>query len=248
MRVPRYGIKGKEVVITMNKKTRSFILVYGIVFLVCLLAFLIIPFHKNAASWIVFAFSLISIAAGCGISLFAFRGEKTLVSKVYGFPVFRIGLIYVILQLAFSLIICIVAAFVDVPYWIALLGSILFAAVAGIGVIATNTTREHMEKMDTETETSTRTIKTFRVDLSALVDRCQDPTVKKELEKLSEAFQYSDPVSSPETEAIELELNQKLDQLRGMSGTAATEDFLAQIREISNTLAHRNRVCKMSKR
>ena len=104
----------------MNKKTRSFILVYGIVFLVCLLAFLIIPFQKNAASWIVFAFSLISIAAGCGISLFAFRGEQALVSKVYGFPVFRIGLIYMILQLVFSLIICIVAAFVDVPYWIAL--------------------------------------------------------------------------------------------------------------------------------
>ena len=234
--------------IKLNKKSISMIAVYAIILVVYILVFCLIPFPKIAASYISFAFTIVSILASLGITAVAFKDDDALVSKIYGFPVFRIGYIYVATQFILGLIICIVASFVAVPYWVALLLSIILLGAAGIGVIAADNTRDTIKSIDNETERVTRTTKIFKLDIATIVDLCEDAEVKKDLEKLSEDMRFSDPVSSEATEESEAQLLEEIRILRGFIENNDKENSLKQIKKTSNLLAERNRICKAFKK
>lgn len=232
-----------------NKKINSIILGFSIAAIAYILLFLLIPFPKRAASWISFSFTVISVAAGLAICLYAFGGKDTLISKLYGFPVFRIGYLYVAAQLIAGVIICLIAAFVAVPYWVALAVSILLAAAAAIGVLVVDNARDYVEEMEEDAERVTKAVKLFQLNISAIVDCCTDTEIKKELEKLEEKFRFSDPVSSPATEEIEARLSTKLDVLKSLvsSTGAKPEEIRRKITDLNQLLAERNRICKASK-
>lgn len=126
----------------LGKKSKSVIAIYAIILVVYIIGFLIIPFNKVAASWISFAFTIIAIAASLFVFNQAFNSKETLVSKIYGYPIFRVGAVYALAQLAIGIVICTIGAFVAVPYWVALLLSIIMLGAAAIGVIITDNTRD----------------------------------------------------------------------------------------------------------
>lgn len=232
----------------MNKKNKSIIAVYGILAFIYLIAFVIIPFPKNAASWISFVFTLVSFVLSLGVSLYIFGKDDEMTSKFYGFPIFKIAYMYPLVQFAVGLLICIIAAFVAVPYWVALILSLIILGVSAIGVIATDNARDIVEENEAEIERVTKATKLFNLNVSSVLDLCTEPSVKKELEKLAESFRFSDPVSSDATEDIESNIMEKLENLKlGISSSSADEN-IAKIAELKNLLAERNRICKMSKR
>ena len=233
--------------INLNKKTISAVAVYGIVLVLLAFVYFIIPFPKSISSYISFAFTIIAIIASAGISLIAFSGKEDLRSKIYGYPIFRVGIYYALIQFGFTFLISVIGAFLYVPEWIALLVSVVLMALAAIGVIATDNTRDIVEKIEAETNLQTAEMKYFRADVSTLAYNVEDPAVKKELTKLSEMFKYSDPVSSEATEPYEKELNVKLEVLRASLNVETTEEILSYVKEITNLLAERNRICKLSK-
>ena len=229
-----------------NKKVLSTLIVYGIVALALLLLFLVIPFKKPAASWISLIFALISLALSFYVTIYAFgKGEK-LVSKVYGFPIARVGFLYAIIQTAVFIILCIVGAIVSVPAWVALVIAILLLAGAAIGVIITDNIRDHVEAIDEQVKAETKAVSYFRLNTAGLADQAQDSEVRKTLEKLEEDIRYSDPVSSDATKEIELEIQTKIETLK-TSFSADKETLLQQITELSNLVKERNRVCKTAK-
>lgn len=234
--------------VQLNKKSKSVIAVYAIILVVYILAFLIIPFNKNAASWISFFFTIIAIAGSLFVCGYAFNAKQTLVSKIYGYPVFRVGVVYALVQLVLGIIICAISAFAAVPYWVALLLSVILLAAATIGVIITDNTRDFIEETEAEDERVTNAIKLFNLNIAAVVDLCTDATVKKELEKLAESFRFSDPVSSDATEDIENTIMEKLESLKIGISSSAVEENIAKTTELKTLLAERNRICKMSKR
>ena len=230
-----------------NKKTKSIIAVYAIIAFVYVLAFLIIPFQKSAASWISFAFTVISFPCGVLIYNIAFRNGEALLSKVYGYPIFRIGAIYTITQVIFSIIICTIATILTVPYWIALLLSIIILAASAIGVIATDNARDIVEEIDRGTKQSIQNTKMFNLNIAAIVNQCTDVTLKKELEKLSEQFRFSDPISNSKTESIESDILKELKILEASITEDNAEETLSKIIKIRNLLSERNRICKAEK-
>lgn len=234
--------------IKLNKKSISMIAVYAIILVVYILVFCLVPFPKIAASYISFAFTIVSILASFGITAFAFKDDDAVVSKIYGFPVFRIGYLYVAVQFIVGVIICIIASFVAVPYWVAFLISIILLGAAGIGVIATDNTRDAIINVDNQVERVTKAVKIFKLDIAAVVDLCDDTDVKKELNKLSDDMKYSDPVSSEATEETEAQLLEEIRILRGFVESNDKENSLKQIRKTSNLLAERNRICKAFKK
>ena len=154
----------------INKRRKSTVIIYSIVAFVFILLTLTIPFSKPAASWVMFAFSIVSIIGGCGISIYAFSKSEELKSKFYGFPVFRIGFLYTTIQLGLSLLVYIVGAFVDLPYWVGLLLSVLLIGMAAIGVLITDNARDYVEEIETNTIIVTKTIKKFNVDIADVLD------------------------------------------------------------------------------
>ena len=232
----------------MNKKNKSIIAVYGILAFIYLIAFVVIPFPKNAASWISFVFTLISFVLSLGVSLYVFGKEDEMTSKFYGFPIFKIAYMYPLIQFVVGVIICLIAAFVAVPYWVALILSLIILGVSAIGVIATDNARDIVEENEAEVERVTKATKIFNLNIASVLDLCTEPSVKIELEKLAESFRFSDPVSSDATEDIESTIMEKLENLKISISSSDSDENIAKITELKNLLAERNRICKMNKR
>lgn len=233
--------------IELNKKSKSVILGYAICLFVYVLAFLIIPFNKNAASWISFAFTVIAIVASLVVAGYAFTAKDTIVSKIYGYPIFRVGAYYAIVQLAVGIVICVIAAFVAVPYWVALLVSILLLAAAAIGVLITDNARDIIEEADESIKADTKTAARFQISIAGIVDSCDDPNIKTELIKLNELFTYSDPVSSDATKSAEDAIEEMLIELKSLVTDGNADDTKALIKNLTNALKERNRICKANK-
>ena len=229
------------------KKVISTIFIYAIIAAILTISTLAIPFQKPAASWVVFAFSLGSLIVGCCITLFAFCKSNTLKSKFYGFPIFRIGVFYTIVQLVITLLIYIVGAFVNLPYWIGLSISILLLGVALLGVIITDNARDCVNEADVKSEISTKALARFNIDIADILDTCSNSELYEPLKKLNEKFKYSDQVSSPDTEEKEEEIKREIEKLKNIINNESTENVIDEIKLISNLLSSRNRICEARK-
>lgn len=231
-----------------NKRLISTVAIFGILLLVYVLLVTVIPFKKTGASWIAFSFGIVSILACCGISLFAFMKGKTFISKIYGFSIFKLGVIYLASQMATSLVLFVVGAFVKVPGWIALLINIILLAFCAIGLLVAENTRDAVEEIDDQYKEKTKTVKTFNIGVEYLVDIAQDPELRKKLEDLADEFKYSDPVSSEATEDLEDKIKVEIANLKDMIVEGAdVSDITPKITQIKNLLSARNRICKNSK-
>ena len=231
----------------LGKKSKSVIAIYAIILVVYIIGFLIIPFNKIAASWISFAFTIIAIAASLFVFNQAFNSKETLVSKIYGYPIFRVGAVYALAQLAIGIVICAIGAFVAVPYWVALLLSIIMLGAAAIGVIITDNTRDLVEHVDETVKVDTEVVTNFQIDIAGIVDCCEDSNLKSELEKLNDAFRFSDPVSNTKTKEAEDKINVLLNELKANVESNNVSEATALVKKITNALAERNRICKASK-
>lgn len=231
----------------LGKKSKSVIAIYAIILVVYIIGFLIIPFNKVAASWISFAFTIIAIAASLFVFNQAFNSKETLVSKIYGYPIFRVGAVYALAQLAIGIVICAIGAFVAVPYWVALLLSIIMLGAAAIGVIITDNTRDLVEHVDETVKVDTEVVTNFQINIAGVVDCCEDSNLKLELEKLNDAFRFSDPVSNAKTKEAEDKINVLLNELKANVESNNISESTTLVKKITNALAERNRICKASK-
>lgn len=227
----------------MNKPEKSAVAIYGIAAVVFILLTVLVPFSKPACSWIMFTFSIISLAAGAGIGIYAFGKPEGLMSKFYGYPIFRIGYLYAAVQLITTIILYVVGAFLPVPYWVGLLFSLLYAGAASIGFIVADNSKDIIENTDVATVIATKTVTKFQINILDILDVCKDEKVKGPLQNLATKFRYSDPVSIPETKEIESEIEKELEALKGLISHKDTEASLGQIEKVINLLNSRNRIC-----
>lgn len=230
----------------LGKKEKSVITIYGIVLFVYVMAFIIIPFYKNGASWMTFIFTIIAIIGSLVINGYAFNCKNPK-EVIYGFPIFRIGIIYLIAQFVIGIAICIVNTFFNMPAWIVLLISIVMMGVAAICVILAINTRDVVMDVDNSIE-ETKQLSLFNVCIAGIVDSCKDEALKNDLEELENMFKYSsDPVSNDSTKDIEEEIEVKLKELQE-SISMGTKDAKSKVEVVKNLLKERNRLCQINKK
>ena len=230
-----------------GKKSISFIATYAIVLLIYIVSFLLIPFEKQEASWISFGFTVLSIISSLAIAGYAFKSDDKLVSKVYGFPIFVVGAIYAAVQIILGVIICVLAAFIDFPTWLAWLLPFILLGASAIGVILTDNGRDFATEIDESTKANTQAISYFQLSVASIADYAKDESVKDEILKLDEAFRYSDPVSNEHTAPAERKIAAMLTELREAVENGDSQLAHSYIEKIERLLNERNRICKMSK-
>lgn len=232
----------------MNKKQKSFVAIFAIAFVLYNVLFFVIPIRKIAASWVMYVFSLIAIIVSAGITAYAFGKEDgNLKSKIYGYPIFKIGMLYVAAQLIIGAIVGILGAFVNVPAWISVVLSVVLLGLTLSGVIATDNIRDVIEEQEEAVERQTKTVTYFKINIESVIDFCEDEDLRKKLVNLSEKIKYSDPVSCDELKAIEQKITDEIDDLKTLIGSDL-EEATKKIVYIENLLADRNRRCKMLKK
>lgn len=230
----------------INKKTISVIALYAILLFAFNIIYFFIPFPKTPAAWVCYGFSTFAVLLTCGITFVAFSNGRELRSKVYGFPIFRIGMIYLTAQFTLTLTILVIGFFANVPTWIPVVISVVDLAYVLVGVIVGENARDIIQQQENEVKQSTQQVTYFRIDMAYIVDMCNDPALKKSLTKLLDEFKYSDPVSNPQLKDIEENIKCEVGQLQSLvneDNNAAQEKVVL----ITRLLADRNRRCKAFK-
>ncbi len=229
----------------MNKNVIRGAAVLGIILVVFCVIMFVLPTLMNAIFWLALVFGIISIGIA-GYALYAgfVKGDAAR-SKLYGFPVARVGTVYMVTQLIISLLFAILAKYI--PVFVVVIVCIVALAAAAIGVISTEAVREEIEHQDKELKKKVSVMRSLQSKVRMLVSQCDDEIFSKELEKFSDDLKYSDPVSSDAIEDIENNLAELIDEMQ--KATVEGEFCIASdlCKKASAVLAERNRLCKLNK-
>lgn len=204
------------------------------------------PFKMTEVFWLSYIFGAISVLAQIYVLKTAFCGSNEVKSKFYGFPIARIGAVYMAVQLILSIIFMILAEIV--PLWIAVIAFVVLLAVAAVGFISTDAMRDEIEAQDKRLEASTSCMITLRSLVSPLAGQCDDEKSKTALQELADEFKYSDPVSSEALKEIESELEKQVAELQMAVNEVRNSEIAPLCKRVNNTLIERNRLCKINKR
>lgn len=231
----------------MEKRNVKQLVIGGIALALYLVITLAVPFPRTAAYWVAFVFGLIAIAAQAYVMRAAFDQGEPVKSKFYGYPIARIGIIYLVLQIVVSLLIMALGFAFKVPAWAALIVCVLLLGVSAIGFIAADIMRDEVERQDAALKANVKTMRALQSKAASVAGLCADEETKKTLTALADQFRYSDPVSSDAVAGIEADLVSAVDELQ----TAVVDGDLAAAKQlcgkIEAKLNERNRICKLNK-
>lgn len=218
------------------KQKYSILIVAGIVLVLYSLIVFVVPFPKNGVFWLSYVFTLISLAAQLVFVQVAFGGGMSVRSRFYGFPIFRIGMIYLAVQVVLSLVFMIIGQWI--PMWIPTLCYLVVLGMGAIGLIAADNVRDSVRLVEEKQADNTVFMRNLRRNADVLAK--QYP----ELEALSEALHFADPVTTVASEPYERQLGELLAQIQ----TCPDEPNRVRLKnQMLELLDQRNAVCKSSK-
>ena len=230
---------------TMTKNTKRGILILVLVAVLFNLIAFLVPFHKTPVFWIGYGFGMIAILLQLYVFKISFSGDGDAKSKFYGFPIARIGLIYLVVQLIVGFACMAMGAFL--PTWVAIILFVIILGAAAIGLITVDAIRDEVERQDTVLKADVTAMRALQSKTASVAAQCQDAPLKKVLTSLAEQFRFSDPVSSDALIDIEENLTGLVEEL---GNAVLDKDFEAArtlCAKASTLLADRNRMCKLNK-
>ena len=196
----------------------------------------VVPIPKSGVFWLSYIFAVLAIVALPGFAYVAFQDGTSARSKFYGFPIFRVGFVYFVVQLCLSVVFMLLGNLVAL--WIPFLLYVVALGVAAIGLIANDNVRDAVHMVEEKQADSTYAMRMLRRNADAL------KVTYPELESFAEQLHYSDPVSTQATEYFEQQLQTML------QGYQQQPDQAARLRvrdHMLSVLEQRNVVCKSSK-
>lgn len=221
----------------------------GIITLVILLAVFsviafVIPFPKSTVFWIAYFCGVIAIL----FQLYIFKtsfGNTDARSRFYGFPVARLGIYFLVIQLIASISEIALSQFL--PTWVVVIINVLILAVALLGSITTETMRDEIAVQDVKLKKSVSNMRELQSLTASLVNQGNDSEVKTALRELAEEFRYSDPLTSDKTSDLEENMHNQLGNLQQalVDGDMAAAKILCT--KLLDSLRERNRICSLNK-
>lgn len=200
------------------------------------------PFPKDAVWSTVLVYSMIAVLAQ-GYTLHAmFRTKALIKERIYDYPMLRISVLYLIVQLAGSLVLLGIAR--KIPYYAVLLVETLILAVAVAGFYAAKAVRAEIDRQDGQVQDQLAWMRKIQSRVEILHSRCGKGEIGQIVQKLSEEIRYSSPVSC---DAVK-EMEEEIEVLLHEAETAALEDDVENTRQwcgqIADLLRERDRLGK----
>ena len=229
----------------LNKRQKQLLVILTVAAVVFSVIVFLIPFPKKAVFWIAWLFEMIAFALQIPIFKLAFDNAEELKSKVLGFPVFRVGYLYLGIQTVLSLALFALGFIPKFPLWLTLVLCILVLAGAIVCSMTADIARDEVQRVEFEQKKDTSAMTSLKSISASLIPLTSAVALQKQLEQLAEDFRYSDPVSSDALTTVETELSSMLNQLQNHleQNTATSEEITA----LQKKLAQRNALCKANK-
>ena len=199
----------------------------------------------NAVFVVAYLFGVLAILTGWYTVRLTLKHGKDARSQFYGFPILRVGAIYVVLQLVASILSMAFAK--HLPIGILLPVFVVLFCVAAAGLATTAATRDEIHRQDTELKKKVSNMRKLQSLGSTMLRHCEDEQLKKEIQKLSDSLRYSDPVSSEALDGIENDLTACMQDLQAAVVDADKAAAIQLCNRAQNLLTERNRLCKLNK-
>ena len=229
----------------MKKNTIRWWVLLGVVLVVYNVLAFALPFPKTAVFAVSYLFTMIAILAQIYVIRTAFYRGEGVKSKFYGFPIAKVGVIYLAIQLIGGLVF--MALGLIVPVWLPLALYVVLLGVAAAGFVAADAARDEVVRQEVKLEKDVSRMREFQAKGRALVALNKVSEAARPLEKLAEDLRFSDPVSSEALTEIEDQLAECLAQLQEAVSAQKTEQILSVCQEAEHILAERNQLCKLNK-
>lgn len=225
----------------MKKETLRLLIIALVVLIAYNFAVFMIPCYKTTTFWISWGFSLLSFAVA-GYAIYAGLIRKPdAKSRFYGFPIARIGVIYLVAQVAVGGVFMAIGHIV--PWWLATVLFSIGLALAVIGLISAESVVDHIQVQDLQLKQKVSAMRGLQSQIRSIASQTESAAIKN----LAEEFRYSDPVSCDATAELENELKAILDT---MQQAVVDADFAAAEQlcgKAAGMLTERNRLCKLNK-
>lgn len=212
--------------------------ILGILFVLLSVIAFVIPTLKTGTFWIAYIFTVVAFAAQIVIWKKTFGRDDTLKSKFLGLPVIHISIVYLVVQIIAFVIF---TAMPLLPMWSAVVACAVILGFSAVFMIAADTGRDEVERVETKVQKKVFYIKALQVDVELLADEESDPATKTALNQLAEKIRFSDPMSCDELSELEEQIAHRIEMLK----TAGNK--LPIIKELDSLLAERNKKCKILK-
>lgn len=229
----------------MKKSNIRFGIIIGILLIIYNLLVFVIPFEKNSIFWLSYGFTLDAFVIAAVSLVIAFRSGKDITSKFYGFPIAKVGLIYLLVQV----ILCFV--FMGLSKWIPIsVGVIVYAVALGfavIGLVVTDTVRDHIQHQDIKLRNDVSVIRTAQAKLNQMVTQCNNNDVAAAVAALADELRFSDPVSAHALSEVEADLIAIIDEIQQAVVDEDSISIMQLCKKAAAILGERNRLCKLNK-
>ena len=228
----------------MKKHTIKGYFVLAVIFVVFSVVAFAPPIEKNSVFWVAYIFGGIAIVSQIYFFKMALLGN-TVKSKFYGFPIARVGTVYLIAQIMVCIIEIFMASFA--PVWPFIILNVIIADFAAIGCVSTEMVREEIEHQDRELKVEVSSMRELQSLIISLVGQCNSDEIKLDLSKLADAFKFSDPVSNDATIEHEKEIRELLIELQDAVLDDDAEFAKKLLVKVRISLMERNSICKLNK-
>lgn len=195
--------------------------------------------------WTSWIFMLISFAAMAGAGLLL--GEKGMFLRdwLFGYPIVKHSTAYVMAEFCASTVFIVFERQVKWGWTFA--AQFLLLCIYGICAISCFLAKATIDEVHAKVSGKTAFWKLLREDADVLVQKCPPSALKTQLQQLSEAIRYSDPMSS---EAL-AEWDKEIAEALSDCGKAVSCNDLGQAEELCQKaqllLTRRNKRCKALK-
>ena len=231
----------------MKKNVMRWWIVLGIVVVVYNVLAFALPFPKTAVFAVCYLFSMIAILAQIYVIRTAFCLGEGVKSKFYGFPIARLGVIYLAVQIILGFLFMTLDLVLPIPVWLPLVLFVVLLGAAAVGFVAADAMRDEIVRQEAKQENRISRMREFQASARTLTSLNKAPGAARPLEDLAESLRFSDPVSSEVLAALEDQLAGCLRELQAAVSRQDTEQITLLCQKANQVLAERNQLCKLSK-
>lgn len=197
--------------------------------------------------WITYAFLVVSFLLQVG-TLFAFDRKSGLNAIFFGMPLFGISAFFFGAEAFLSVIFMTLSAFnVNVPTVIVVILQLLVLAAYLVIALLALLAKNHITQLDQTIKQNVTNIRNLQADVLIAMEACTDSNVKEILRKFADDIRYSDPMTVPAVEALDVQIQTTVMEIKTAAYDGKFELVESLVRRGTLQLKERNMKISNSK-
>lgn len=198
--------------------------------------------EKNIAFVIVLVFSLSAILAQIYTVHTVMKSQLSVKDRVYDFPMIRVSVLYLFIQLLASVLT--VGFCAKIPVFAAIIIEIVILVIAVMAFYAVKVTQNEILRQDAQLKKELSKMEELQTRINLLISQCEEKQIRDMIQSLSEEVRYSNPISRDISEEIEEELEVLFTDIETRVLDGDVENTTELCSRMKGLLRERDRICK----